>query len=148
MKTGSYVQKVKRRIWLLWFSVIGMTVYMILAVELGGGDSRIMTDTAVRFSKLFFPGLAFLLWRIYYNKKLLKDREKMAREQLEQEDERNQYLHDKSGGLPMDILLVLLFLVTWTASLFHMAVFYTCLGLLAAAVLLKMGFYLYYQKGI
>ena len=38
-------------------------------------------------------------------------------------DERNQYLHDKSGGIVADILLAILLFVTLTASMFDMAAF-------------------------
>lgn len=147
-KSVSYELRIKRRVRVLWAAAVCMVVYMVIVVELGGGDSRVMTPAAVSFSKLFFPGLAFLFWRIYANKKLLKNRRLLDQEERERQDERNRYLHDKSGGLPMDLMLGLLLLAAWTASLFHMGTFYTCLGLLAAAVLLKLGFYLFYSRGI
>ena len=50
-----------------------MLVYMVIVGELGGGDSRMMTDFANAASDiLFFGGLIFVFYRIVRNKRLLK----------------------------------------------------------------------------
>lgn len=88
-----------------------MLVYMVIVGELGGGDSRMMTDFANAASDiLFFGGLIFVFYRIFRNKRLLKN-QMLLKEQLQmEEDERNQYLHDKSGGgragYPFDLLTI------------------------------------------
>lgn len=143
----SYTDKIRWRIRGLWCTLIAMLVYMVVIVELGGGDSRIMTDLADSVSRLIlFGGMIFVGWRISRNKRLLKSR-LMRREQMTREqDERNQILHDKSGGTVMDLLLVCMLFATLTASLFDMAAFHTALSLLAAAIVLKLAAYAVYSR--
>ena len=64
---------------------------------------------------------------------------------LTEQDERNLYLHDKSGGIVLDILMACVLFITLTASLFHMVVFYACLGILILAIILKAAAYYYYS---
>lgn len=71
------------------------------------------------------------------NKQLLRSRQLLQQQMKTELDERNQYLHDKSGGIVADILLAILLFVTLTASMFDMAAFYTAFSVLAAAILLK-----------
>ena len=71
----SYTDKIKWRIRLLWIVLVAMLVYMVAVAEFGGGDSRIMNDLSIVTSKvIFFGGFVYIAYRIYYNKKLLKNR--------------------------------------------------------------------------
>lgn len=134
----SFSQRIVWRVRLLWALLAAMLVYMVVVAELGGGDSRIMTPLADGASRLiFFGGLIYVGYRIRYNKKLLRDRLKLKAQQMKEQDERNQYLHDKSGGMVVDILLVLLLIATCTAALFDMSAFYTAYAILLAAAALK-----------
>ena len=83
---------------------------------------------------------------IILNKKRLRNRILLKQQMLEETDERNRYLHDKSGGLVLDILLVCLLLITLTASLFDMTAFYVSFVILVITVVLKTGAYLYYSR--
>ena len=66
----TYTDRIRRRIRLLYLLLIFMAAYMILIVELGGGDSRIMTQLARNVSRLiFFSGMIYVISRILYNKK-------------------------------------------------------------------------------
>ena len=66
----------------MWMALALMLVYMVVVAELGGGDSRMMTNLANMVSDIiFFGGIIFLISRIVHNKKLLKDRA-LLREQL------------------------------------------------------------------
>lgn len=56
------------------------------------------------------------------------------------------YLHDKSGGAALDILLVLLLFSTVTAALFSMAAFSAVFPLLLAALAIKAGLYALYSR--
>ena len=104
-----FSQKIKWRNRLLWCVFALMLVYMVVIGEMGGGDSRIMTPLADRVSRIgFFGGMDWVLWRIARNKKLLRNRGALREKQLEECDERRRYLHDKSGGIVMDIMLVVL----------------------------------------
>ena len=146
-KDMDYGTKIKWRIRILYLLLIAMLVYMVTVVELGGGDSRIMTDLASQFSRIvFFGGMIYVITRIVHNKKLLGNR-LLRKEQMQEEtDERNRYLHDKSGGIVLDILLACLLFITLTASLFDMTAFYMSLAILAIAVVLKAGAYLCYSR--
>lgn len=146
-KAMDYETKIKWRIRILYLLLITMLVYMVTVVELGGGDSRIMTDLASQFSRIvFFGGMIYVITRIVHNKKLLGNR-LLRKEQMQEEtDERNRYLHDKSGGIVLDILLACLLFITLTASLFDMTAFYMSLAILAIAVVLKAGAYLCYSR--
>ena len=124
-----------------------MLIYMIVIGEMGGGDSRIMSDLAnIASDIIFFGGLIYIVYRIIANKKLLKNR-LLLKEQLREElDERNQYLHDKSGGVVWDILLIVLLGITVTAALFNMAAFYTSFTILGIAIVLKVSAYWIYSR--
>ena len=61
-KNATYSGKIKRRIRIQYLVLAAMLVYMPVVVELGGGDSRIMTDLARNFSRLvYFGGLAYMI---------------------------------------------------------------------------------------
>lgn len=80
-----YSKTIRLRIAACWTAIVLMTVYMIVLVELGGGDSRMMTRTADLVTDLlYFGGVIFLGVRIHRNKKLLKNR-LLLREQQEAE---------------------------------------------------------------
>lgn len=134
----SFAARVKWRIRLFWMLLITMFAYMVVISELGGGDSRIVTPMADIFSDLvLFGGMIYVAFRIRYYNKLLENSFQMKAKQQEERDERNRYLHQVSGGVVLDILLVVLVFATLTASLFDMAVFYTCFTVLAVALLTK-----------
>ena len=102
----TYTRKIQWRIRALWLLLTGMLVYMVLIAELGGGDSRMMTPLADKFSRIvFFGGLGYVIGRICKNKQLLRSRQLLQQQMKTELDERNQYLHDKSGGIVADILL-------------------------------------------
>lgn len=123
-KRLTYTRKIQWRIRALWLLLTGMLVYMVLIAELGGGDSRMMTPLADKFSRIvFFGGLGYVIGRICKNKQLLRSRQLLQQQMKAELDERNQYLHDKSGGIVADILLAILLFVTLTASMFDMAAF-------------------------
>lgn len=145
-KNMSYSSLIRWRIRLLYLLLTFMLVYMVVVSELGGGDSRVMNNLAQNFSRLvFFGGMAYVISRIVHNKKLLQNRLLLKEQMLTEQDERNLYLHDKSGGIVLDILMACVLFITLTASLFHMLVFYACLGILILAIILKAAAYYYYS---
>ncbi len=142
-----YEARIKWRIRILWMVAALMLIYMVLLVELGGGDSRMMTDFASQASRvIFFGGLAYIAWRICRNKKLLKDRTLLKAQIRMEQDERNQSLRDKSGGIVVDILLIAMLALTFTTALFNMSAFYTSAALLIFTVLLKGMAYLIFSR--
>lgn len=146
-KDMDYGTQIKWRIRILYLLLIAMLAYMVAIGELGGGDSRIMTRLANMFSRIvFFGGMVYVISRIAHNKKLLRNRLLRKEQMLEETDERNRYLHDKSGGIVMDILLACLLFITLTASLFDMTAFYVSFAILGVALVLKAGAYLCYSR--
>lgn len=138
----AYTDKIKWRIRILYLIIIAMLVYMVVVVEVGGGDARIMTDLAQGVYRIiFFGGMSWFINRIVHNKKLLANRRLCREQMLAEQDERNQYLHDKSGGVVVDILLVSLMVATVTAALFDMAAFYTAFAMLMTAIIVKVAAY-------
>ena len=108
-----------------------------------------MTDLAQSVSRIiFFGGIVFVIYRIIHNKKLLKDRFLLKEQMLLELDERNQYLHDKSGGIVVDILLLILLFSTVTAALFNMTAFYLSFLLLLSTVLIKTVTYLVFSRKV
>lgn len=136
-----YPKQIQRRIRILWGVIVCMLIFMVVVGETGG-DSRIMTRLAETMSRiLYFGGLIFVGVRIAHNKKLLKDRLRMKEQAMEEQDERNRYLHQLSGGYVMDAMLLVLWAATLTASLYDMSAFHMGFGLLVTAVILKAGAY-------
>lgn len=144
----SFYQIVQWRVRGLWLLILGMLVYMVVISELGGGDSRIMTPLANTVSDLIlFGGIIFAGYRIHLNKKLLANKSRLKQKMMDEQDERNQYLHDKSGGLVVDIMIYVMLFTTVTTALFNMAAFYTSLSILVTTVVLKCVLYFLYAKG-
>ena len=143
---SNYTDKIKWRIRISWMILVAMLIYMFIVAETGGGDSRIMTDLANTVSGIiFFGGMIYVIVRIVHNKKLLKNRLLMKEQMKLEQDERNQYLHDKSGGTVLDILLVFLLFVTVTTALYNMTAFHISISIIDFTIFLKMGTYVFYS---
>lgn len=147
MKNKPYSEIIKWRIRGGWCLIIIIIAYCIVLTELGGGDSRIMTPLADTISDLIiFGSLIYIGCRIYYNKQLLKFRLRMKENYLNEKDERNRYLHDKSGGIVVDLLMIVLLFVTATTALFNMDAFYVSYAILLVTIILKgLMYFLYYR---
>ena len=74
-KRMPYAQIIRWRIRVSYALLVLMLAYMVLVAEMGGGDSRRMTDLASAVSRLlFFGGVGVVVSRIVHNKRLLRDR--------------------------------------------------------------------------
>ncbi len=142
----NYKEKIIGRIRILWLILFGMLAYLFLISGLGGENPRIMTELEENTSRfIYFGGLIYVIYSIIHNKKFLQDRELLKEQMQIEEDERKLYLHDKSGGIVLDILLVLLLFMTCTTAFFHTIAFYTSASILAIAILIKVGAYFIYS---
>lgn len=147
-KKMTFYEIIQWRIRVLWAAIACMLVYMVVITCLGGGDSRIMTPLANFVSDvILFGGMIFAGCRIRFNRKLLSSKARLKQKQMDEQDERNQYLHDKSGGIVVDILLAALLFTTVTAALFNMAAFYLSLTVLLLTLGLKAVVYWAYASG-
>ena len=123
-KQRAYPQTIRWRIRVLWLVLAALAIYMIVGVALGGGDSRVITRFGDMVGDiLLFGGMVYVICRIIHNKRLLKHREEMKEQQRQELDERNCYLHEKSGGVVMDVLLIAFMAATMTAAYFNTVVF-------------------------
>ena len=139
--------RVRWKVRLLWLLIVGMLVYMVVVAETGGGDSRIQTRLASSFGSLtFFGSLGVAIWRLVHNRRLLRNRLLMRQEAARERDERERYLHDKSGGLVVDVLLVCLLFMAMTAAMYNMPAFYTAWAALLLTAALKGLAWLIYSR--
>ena len=146
-KTKSFKDKIKLRILALRLTIFFMILYMFIIGELGFGDSRKMTDFADTISKIIlFGGMIYVFFRISYNKKLLKDKLLRLDEEIKETDERKKFLHDKSGGVVLDILLLILLFITCTTAFINMTAFYISFAILMITIILKATSYYVYMK--
>lgn len=145
LENMTYAKKIQWRIRILYCLIAVMLIYMIVVSEAGGGDSRIMTDFANMVSDIiFFGGIIYMIYRISMNKKLLKNRILLKEQMRIKQDERNQYLHDKSGGTVIDILLICLMFITVTTALFDVSAFYTAVTILILTIIFKITAYYFF----
>lgn len=120
---------------------------MVVVAELGGGDSRTMSDLASSMSRiLFFGGMIAVGVRIHHNRKLLRDAALRKEQFVRERDERNRFLHDKSGGAVLDVLLLCIWFVTVTCALFDNAAFLASFAILVTALALKGAAYFAYSR--
>ena len=146
-KPLSFSDKIRWRNRALGCLLVLMLIYMVIIGEMGLGDSRVMTTLADNVSRIiFFGGMIWVIYKIIRNRKLLKDRQLLKEQMQDEFDERNRYLHDKSGGIVWDVLFVCLLFVTLTTSLVNMPAFYTSLAILTICVILKLVVY-FLDKG-
>lgn len=143
----NYAEKIKIRIRIYWGVVFIMLVYMFIVGELGLGDSRKMSSLANDISRIiFFGGLLYVILKIVSFKKMLKDKTKLLTELQSELDERKQYIHDKSGGIVVDILLLILLFITCTSALYDTVIFNTAFAILLITIGLKILSYIILNK--
>ena len=136
--------KWKLRIWRC--VLVLMLAYVVIISELGGGDSRLMTNAMHATGCLIYLfGMVWVIVQIVRIKKLLPYPNLMKESLLLERDERHQYLHDKSGGLVWDVTFVCLLIATLTASLYNEAAFLTAWTILALSAALKLTTWHYYN---
>ena len=146
-KNKSFKEKVKLRILMLRVTIILMFIYVIILAEMGFGDSRVTTGLSQIVSNIIFVGgIIYILRKISYNKKLLQDKLLRLEEEVKETDERKKFLHDKSGGVVVDILLLILLLITFTTANINMTAFYISFAILMITIILKTTSYYVYMK--
>lgn len=120
-----YADILRWRVRFYWISLIFMFVYTFICLKLGLGDSRKMTNLSDAVSDIIlFGGPIYLLTRIYHYKKMLKNEKKMLLQYQAETDEKSQYLYDKSGGITIRILILVLLFMTCTFALYNITAFY------------------------
>lgn len=143
-KNLSFSDRIHWRIRGLWFLFVLMLVYMVVVGEMRLGDSRMMTPLAERVSRIiFFGGMGYVLWKIRGYRRLLTNPWNLKEKMIQEKDERNRYLHDKSGGMVWDVLFFAQLFLTLTASLMDMTAFSFTMCTLVLMIVLKLGAYWY-----
>ena len=140
-----FSQIVKRRIYLLWAVLALLLAFMVLVGEKGLIDSRYTTGLSqLSYKALYFGGVIYTIYKIHYNRSLLKNKEKLRQEKILALDERTQWVHEKSGG-PI-IFLLCLAAAACALSFVDISAFNTAVSILFFAVLLKIAAYFYYKN--
>lgn len=143
----SYSEQVKLRVRILWIIFAGMLAYMVIVGMIGLGDSRKMTRLATAVSRIiFFGGMGVVIAKIVRSNKMLANQRLLWEEEKSKKEERDRFLHDKSGGLVVDVLILAMLFVTCTVALWNMPAFYVSLGLLLFTALLKAVSYAVYNR--
>lgn len=146
-KNLSFSDRIHWRIRGLWFLFVLMLVYMVVVGEMRLGDSRMMTPLAERVSRIiFFGGMGYVLWKIRGYRRLLTNPWNLKEKMIQEKDERNRYLHDKSGGMVWDVLFFAQLFLTLTATLMDMTAFSFTMCTLVLMIVLKLGAYWYISR--
>ncbi len=145
-----YRRRIKREnIWLR----IGVVLMLILDVVVGVfweelfPDPRTMTSQARSMqSVLFFGFWLYLILRLIFNCKKLRNPDKLESDSRWQQDERRILVGEKAAKLSGDLILVGLTLAVFVTSLYNMDMFIALYYTLLACVLLRFGSWLYYSR--
>ena len=145
-----YRRRIKREnIWLR----IGVVLMLILDVVVGVfweelfPDPRTMTSQARSMqSVLFFGFWLYLILRLIFNCKKLRNPNKLESDSRWQQDERRLLVGEKAAKLSGDLILVGLTLAVFVTSLYNMDMFIALYYTLLACVLLRFGSWLYYSR--
>lgn len=145
-----YRKRIKREnIWLR----IGVVLMLALDVVVGVfweeifPDPRTMSGQARAMqSFLFFGFWLYLILRLMFNCKKLRNPDKLEADSRRQQDERRLLVGEKAAKLAADLALAGLVVATFVVSLYNMdafnALYYTLLGF----VLLRFGCWLYVRR--
>lgn len=78
-----FSQVVKRRIYLLWAVLALLLAFMVLVGEKGLIDSRSTTGLSqLSYKALYFGGVIYTIYKIHYNRSLIKNKEKLRQEKI------------------------------------------------------------------
>ena len=78
-----FSQVVKRRTYLLWAVLALLLAFMVLVGEKGLIDSRYTTGLSqLSYKALYFGGVIYTIYKIHYNRSLLKNKEKLRQEKF------------------------------------------------------------------
>lgn len=124
-----------------------MFAYIFAVGEMGLGDSRKMSDLADIVSKIIiFGGVLFVIMKLIYYRKLLKNSSEMPLEHASKPSDREKLLYEKSGGIVFEILFYFLLVVTGTAALANEAAFRVSFLVLIVSIVLKVAAYAVYSR--
>ncbi len=145
-----YRRRIKREnIWLR----IGVVLMLILDVVVGVSweelfpDPRTMTSQARSMqSVLFFGFWLYLILRLIFNCKKLRNPNKLESDSRWQQDERRILVGEKAAKLSGDLILVGLTLAVFVTSLYNMDMFNALYYNLLGCALLRFGSWLYYSR--
>ena len=144
----SYSKRIQVKNRILTAVLVLMVIYMVVIGELQLGDSRMMSPLAKLFSRIiFFGGIIYIANRIRRNRKLLNNQIILKEALYREKDEMNRQLHEKSGGVVWDVLLICQLFITLTTSFISMPAFYCAFTTLFILVVSKTTAWLYFYSG-
>lgn len=143
----TFMDRVKFKVWVLRICLFLMIAYMLIVGESGLGDFRMMNLAGEIICKtIYFSGLMFIVIRFMYNRNLFLGRNKAMTEKRRREHERKYFLHEKSGGIVVDTILMLLLFASCITALWDIGAFYVTSGMLIVGVVMKVIVYIIYDK--
>ena len=141
-----YREKLKKRVAavVLYNAAVLMCIALGLFHLAGGGNGG---DFIVGFDLGLCVGVQLLgLYHLGRYKAALDNEEKLKKLYVAETDERNLFLKEKMGGLPVNIIVIALALGTIVAGFFSQTVFFSLMGACLFGALVKGGMKLYYRN--
>ena len=134
-ETMSFSDRIKWRIRTLWVLFTAMFCSIVILGERSLGNARLIARFADTCGALMFLCMvAWIVWRLRYNTQLLRNPRLLRQQELDEEAQRMQDFHRKTGMILWDILFVGLYFITLTTSLWNMQVFYVSFAVFAVAI--------------
>lgn len=145
--TEAFADRLKHRVYIYGGLLIILLLYTMICIVIGLGDSRKMNNLSNAVSDIIiFGGAIYLIAKIRYYKKAISNIAKANIIYQRESSEKFQYLYDKSGGLAIRILILILLFITCTFALYNVTAFYVSFIILLLTILLKFLCYRFYSK--
>lgn len=140
-------REIKKRIAIYSALLVLIFAYIFVIGKMGLCNNRKMSDTAgMAIMAIIFGGVLFVVIKLVYNRRLLKNTFKISLEFRKELCKRDKLLYEKSGGVVFEILLYFLLFVTGTAALINEAAFRVSFLVLIVSIVLKVVTYMIYSS--
>ena len=140
-------RKIKKRIAIYSALLVLIFAYIFVIGKMGLCNNRKMSETAgMAIMAIIFGGVLFVVIKLVYNRRLLKNTFKISLEFRKELRKRDKLLYEKSGGVVFEILLYFLLFVTGTAALINEAAFRVSFLVLTVSIVLKVVTYMIYSS--
>ena len=144
--SNAYEKGIKWRIRFLFLAIIAIAALVIYISLNGGGDSRVIPKDILSFGSLsILIALIYLITRIGYYKRVLKDKYVLQLTMNKERDERGRLIHERSGGDVWTVIFVVSVLVTVISAEYDKNAFFSSFAILCFVVIIKLSFYLYFR---
>ena len=140
-----YADRIRAKIAALSAAGAALLLYAAAVGQMGNGSGGICCGDWFCRAALCC-GLLIILYKILYQKKLLKDVLLKKLDGPGETERRRQRLYDKSGGIQADLFAYMLLILTCTAAVSDRGAFYMAAVILTLNLLLRLCIYICYDK--